>query len=106
MRMLPPLPATTAEVSSNSTLSALTFDTTGGGNSDTTAGITSTTMGASASTSTSNEDNHNIAVGCPKGSSDKSKQDVKNCQQLALLEATKQYPRALKKKRQDDRDTT
>ena len=88
--------------SSTSTLSALTFDTTGGGNSATAAGTTGTTMGAS----TCNDEDDNAAGGRPKGSSDKSKRDVKKRQRLALLEATKQYQRALKKKRQEDGATT
>jgi hypothetical protein len=88
--------------SSTSTLSALTFDTTGGGNSATAAGTTGTTMGAS----TCSDENDNAAGGRPKGSSYKSKRDVKKRQRLALLEATKQYQRALKKKRQEDGATT
>ncbi|KAI2512414.1 hypothetical protein MHU86_1867 [Fragilaria crotonensis] len=87
------------ESSSTSTLSALTFDTSGG-NSDT-AAATGTTMGA---TTSAEEDN--TTGGRPKGSSGKSKRDVKQRQRLALLEATKQYQGALKKTRQENGATT
>jgi hypothetical protein len=86
-----------SESSSTSTLSALTFDTTGGNSN--TAGATGTTMGA-----TSEEDN--TTGGRPKGSNGKSKRDVKQRQQLALLEATKQYQGALRKTRQENGATT
>jgi hypothetical protein len=80
IRMLPPLPTTTA-------------DATEGGKCDTAAG-TGTTMGAS----TNCDKDDNVAAG--KRSSDKSKRDVKKRQQLALLEATKQYQWALKKRQE------
>jgi hypothetical protein len=76
-----------------STLSSLTLAGIGILNSNTVTGTASMGGGTSGG-----EDN--IAGGRPKGSSAKSKRDLKQREQLAMLESARQYQKELKKKRE------